>query len=285
MGQGPGQGPVKITITDASGNQVNILHGPGKQGFNRVVWRMDYEGPPRLNFLPGPSQEEENPFFNRNAGPGVAPGTYKVTVAVNGQSQSQTAEVEADPRFHVDKAVFEAQTRAALEARDEISTLNRALNRMESIHAQVGALEKLLRASGESNETGEEAVPVSFRPVLEQARSLDRKLRKLETDIYNTDVQPAGEDSIHYLARFHDRLTGLMRSVNWAYDQPPNQLALDEMAEVRKELETHLQALNDFLKTDVTAFNKLALEKGANTLFAGDVIELKGGAARAGGGQ
>ncbi len=285
MGQGPGQGPVKITITDASGNQVNILHGPGKQGFNRVVWRMDYEGPTRLNFLPGPSQEEENPFFNRNAGPGVAPGTYKVTVTVNGQSQSQTAEVEADPRFHVDKAVFEAQTKAALEARDEISTLNRALNRMESIHAQVGALEKLLRASGESNETGEEAVPVSYRPVLEQARSLDRKLRKLETSIYNTDVQPAGEDSIHYLARFHDRLTGLMRSVNWAYDQPPNQLALDEMAEVRKELETHLQAFNDFLKTDVMAFNKLALEKGANTLFAGDVIELKGGAARAGGGQ
>jgi hypothetical protein len=44
-----------------------------------------------------------------------------------------------------------------------------------------------------------------------------------------------------------------------------------------------LQAFNDFLKTDVTAFNKMALEKGANTLFAGDTIEIKGGKSEAAG--
>ena len=151
---------------------------------------------------------------------------------------------------------------------------------MESLHAQVGALEKLLQASGEGSE---EVAPASYRPVLQEARALDKKLRKIETDVYNTEVQPAGEDSIHYLARFHDRLTGVMRGAMASYDQPPSEIVLEEMATLRKELETHLQEFNNFLKTDVTAFNKMALEKGANTLFAGDTIELKGGATVAAG--
>jgi hypothetical protein len=286
-GMGPGQGPVKITITDAQGKLVNVLHAPAKQGFNRFSWRLDYEGPTKLTFLPVNPQEEENPFFNRNSGPPVVPGTYKVTVTVKGQSQTQTVQVEPDPRFHVDKSVFEAQTKAGLEVRDEVSALNRALNRMESLHTQVGALEKLLQSSGEGTE---EAVPASYRPVLEQARALDKKLRKLEEDVYNTEVQPAGEDDIHYLARFHDRLEGISRGVFMNYDQPPSELILEEMASLRKELDAHLQAFNDFLRTDVTAFNKMALEKGANTLFAGGTIEIKGGndeaagAAQSGGG-
>ena len=279
-GMTPGQGPVKITITDADGRLVNTLHAPAKQGFNRFSWRLDYEGPTKLAFLPANPQEEENPFFDRNAGPPVAPGTYKVTVTVKGQSQTQTVQVEADPRFHVDKSVFEAQTKAGLEVRDEVSALNRALNRMESLHTQVGALEKVLQSSGEGSE---EIAPVAYRPVLAQARTLDKKLRKLEEDVYNTEIQPAGEDDIHYLARFHDRLEGISRGAFMNYDQPPSELILEEMATLRKELDSHLEAFNEFLKTDVTAFNKMALEKGANTLFAGDTIEIKGGKAPAAG--
>jgi photosystem II stability/assembly factor-like uncharacterized protein len=282
-GQNPGirpdRGPVKITIADADGKVVNTLHGPAKAGFNRMSWSLDYEGPTRLAFVRG-EQEEENPLFNRNAGPPVDPGTYKITVTVKGQSQSQTVQVEADPRFHVDKSVFEAQTKAALEVRDEVSALNRALNRLENLHTQIAALEKVLQASGEGNE---EMVPASYRPVLQEAKALDKKLRKIETDVYNTEVQPAGEDDIHYLARFHDRLTGIMRGAMASYDQPPSEIVLEEMATLRKELETHLQEFNNFLKTDVTAFNKMALEKGANTLFAGDTIELKGRATQAAG--
>lgn len=272
-GMGPGQGPVKITITDADGKLVNTLHAPAKQGFNRFSWHLDYEGATKLAFLPPDPQEEDNPFFDPNAGPPVAPGTYKVTVTVKGQSQTQTVRVESDPRFHVDPSVFEAQTRAGLEGRDEVSALNRALNRMESLHAQLGALEKVLQSSGDGSE---ESVPASYRPVLERARTLDKKLRKLEEDVYNTELQPGGEDDVHYLARLHDRLTEISRGAFMNYDQPPRALILDEMANLRKELDTHLQTFNDFLKTDVPAFNKMALEKGANTLFAGDAIEIKG---------
>lgn len=267
--------PVKITITDADGRTVNTIYGPSKQGFNRAIWPLDYHGPTKLNFIPPPPP---NPYFNPNAGPPVAPGEYKVAVSVNGQTQSETLKVESDPRFHLDAAAFEAQTKAALEARDELSALNEALNRMESMHAQLGALEKQLQGSDE-----EEAVPASYQMVLTQAKSLDKKLRDQEEQVYNTQVQSGGEDSIHYLAKLHNRLGGLMRGITSNYGQAPGELVLDEKAELHKELADRLQEFNGFLKTDVAEFNKLALKNGANTLFAGNPIEIEGANPKSGG--
>ncbi len=277
-----GRGPVKITITDAEGNLVRTLYGPGKQGFNRVTWSLEYEGATRLTLAGSQQEEEENPFFNRNAGPPAVPGDYKVTLTLKGRTETQPVRVEADPRFPVDMAAFQAQTKAALEVRDEVSALNRALNRMESLHAQLGTLQRLLRGGDEG-----EVTPASYRPVLAEARSLDRKLRTFEEKVYNTEVQTGGEDSIHYLARFHDRLGRLMRAIAMGYDQAPSEPVLEEKAALHQELEATLGEFNRFLKEDVAAFNKMALEKGANTLFAGNPIEITrpGAAAQAGGGD
>jgi hypothetical protein len=37
----------------------------------------------------------------------------------------------------------------------------------------------------------------------------------------------------------------------------------------------YLNTVNQLLVTDVATFNKLAIERGASTLFAGQLIELK----------
>ena len=53
---------------------------------------------------------------------------------------------------------------------------------------------------------------------------------------------------------------------------------------MRKELETNLQQFNSFLNTEVAGFNKKASEHGSSTLFAGDPVQIKSGAAAAGAG-
>jgi len=68
------------------------------------------------------------------------------------------------------------------------------------------------------------------------------------------------------------------------YGQAPSDVQREAMAETRRQLEAHLQAVNQFLNTDVAAFNKLATEHGASTLFAGLPIELKTGSQVASGG-
>ena len=126
----------------------------------------------------------------------------------------------------------------------------------------------------------------AYRPVLEQARALGKKLEQVEMPLYNNEVQPGASDRLHFLERFHDRLQGIMRGVLSDYGQAPSDPQREEMAEVRRQLEGHLEAVNQLLNTDVAAFNRLALARGASTLFAGPPIQLKGaGRTAAGGGN
>jgi photosystem II stability/assembly factor-like uncharacterized protein len=274
--------PVKIVVTDEQGTTVRTIYGPAQKGFNRAVWDLRYEGAKRLNFLPAPQGERTDadfPFDN-SAGPFVLPGTYKVSVTAGGRTETQTVQVGADPRLQVDLNAFRAQVRAGLELRDELSALTEALNRINSLKKQLAALPGLLGAEGPGAE-----VQAAYGPVLEQARALSKKVEQVEMPLYNNEVQQGASDRLHFLERFHDRLQAIMRGVLADYGQAPSDPQREEMAEVRKELEGHLAAVNQLLSTDVAAFNRLAVERGASTLFAGPPILLKsaGQTASAGG--
>jgi hypothetical protein len=76
-----------------------------------------------------------------------------------------------------------------------------------------------------------------------------------------------------------------MRAVLGPYGEAPSPLVVAEATEVRQELETHLQQFNNFLNTDVAAFNKTATEHGSSTLFAGAPVQIKAGVGAAGAGS
>src|SRR5262249_16324597 len=284
QGGGPGRGRqqsgVKITISDSSGQVIRNMNGPGKYGVNRVAWNLRYDGPKRLTFLqPQERDEESDFFFDPNSGPTALPGTYKIAVTANGKTETQTVEVKTDPRFKLDPAALQAQFKLAMELRDEVSALNEALNRLSNLHKQIASLQEML---GGGDESSEGAVNVSYRPVLEEARALDKKLQAMQTPLYNNESQPGGQDDIHYLQRFHDKLQGLMRSVMGGFGEAPKDIQIEAAAEARKELETTLQQFNSFLNTEVDAFNKKAAEHGSSTLFAGDPVQIKSGTTSAG---
>ena len=282
-GMAGGRGPVKITITDSNGQLVRTVYGPGSKGVNRATWDMSYEGATRMNFLNNQQGEEENPFAAmRNAGPPVLPGTYTATLTANGKTEKTTIQVEPDPRLPFDLDAAKAQFRAAMELRSEVSALNVALNRAESLHSQITSVVRILSTSGDQEPGVRET---AYTPVIQQARAVDRKVRSWEQSVYNTE---AGQDSnarLHYLSTFNQRLEGLMRDVAMNYDVAPNEMLQEEMAGMRKDLTEHLAQFNALL-SEVNSFNKTASEKGAATLFAGAPVELKadvGGTA--GGGQ
>ena len=93
------RGPVKVVVTDAGGQVVRTLYGPGKQGLNRVTWNMRYDDAKRLNSARRP--DEENETFNQG-GPAALPGKYKVAVTAAGKTQNTEVAVEADPRMAFD---------------------------------------------------------------------------------------------------------------------------------------------------------------------------------------
>ena len=272
------QSPVKITITDESGNPVRTVYGPSKKGINRATWNLSYQEATRLNFVP---ERPENEFFDVAMGPPALPGTYKVNVTVNGKTETQTLAVSPDPRYPFDMDAAKATLKVALEVRDEVSALHEMLNRVESLKSQLATVQKLLATDDDAS-----ASAVAYKPVVEQARSLEKRLKGFEEGIYLTEAQPEGSDRLHFLSKLQDRLEGLLRSVQMSgYNNPPNPLVLEEMAALKGELQKTLGEFNAMVSGDVTNFNKLALEKGANTLYAGNAIELKGGAASSSAGK
>jgi hypothetical protein len=262
------QTPVKITVTDEAGNMVRTVYGPSKAGVNRATWSLEYQEATKLNIAP---EREPSEFFDNAGGPPATPGTYKIAVTVNGKTETTTVQVEGDPRFPIDMKVAAAQTNIGLETRDMLSAFNEMLNRVDSLRTQAATVQKLLTVDDEASVTA-----VSYKPVLDSARDLDKKLKDFQERFYNSDSQ-GGNDRLHFLAKLYDRVSGLSRQAGGLeYNEAPRPLLQEELEALRPEVQKVLGEFNAMLSGEVNTFNKLALEKGANTLYAGVPVEWKG---------
>src|SRR5215469_556580 len=261
------QTPVKITITDEQGNPVNTEYGPSEAGVNRFVWNMRYEGPTPLKSAAPPPPEVEA-FFNPNRGPMVVPGTYKISVTVNGQTQTQTTTVVPDPNVHVDPAVFRAQTEAGLRARSEVSAMNEMLNRIDDIEKEINDFGAVMQS------TKDEELKVKYRPILGRGRELSKKLSSVRDVFIDPELQSdVSEDSIHALARLQSQVTRAGFQGPGAYGQMPNPLVLEKAKGLYAQLDEQLRKFNDLLKTDVAEYNRAAADAGAPSVFAGTPVE------------
>lgn len=268
---GPRTTPVKVVITDAHGNPVATEYGPSKAGVNRFVWTMRYDGPERLRFeRPEEAGETGGGFPGRGRGPAVVPGTYHVAVTVKGKTEEGSVTVNPDPVLKIDPANLRAQLQAALEARNAVSALNDMLNRVDSMQKTLSDFQRTISTGSD------EQLKKKYAGLLHRGKELGEKLKTLKDSVYNSEAQQGvGEDSIHYLERFHDRLAGLAGRVSMSFGEPPNALVREEMAELSGELRRSLDEFNQLSKTDVAAYNKEAYNSGAPTLYAGEPLAVK----------
>ncbi len=265
------ESPVKITITDASGNVVATHFGPSDAGVNRFVWNLRYQGARRLDSsIPSsplePGELEEVRYFT--TGPHVLPGKYNVAVTVNGKTQNTGVTVQPDPNLHVDESRFRAQTEAALTLRDEVVTLNTMIGRIDLMKAQLNDLKK--SAAFRDGSQGK------YTAVAQQSEELGKKLTSFKDAAYDPNIQHnVEEDDIHALTALHSNIEGLAGELSESYDEPPNALMKERMAQFREDLEKRIAAFNALLKSDVAPFNKSAYAAGAPTIFEGEAIALK----------
>jgi photosystem II stability/assembly factor-like uncharacterized protein len=262
------EGPVKIVITDQQGNTVATEYGPGDAGVNRYVWSMSNEGATPLAGEASP--RGGGGFFNFNRGPRVAPGTYKISVTANGDTQSQTVTVEQDPNLHVDPAIFREQERAGLEARNQMSALNEVINRINAIDKELGDFRSTVQSSKDPQEEAK------YRPILARGRELEKKLNDIKDSVYSPNVQRGvPEDDIHELTDFHSQLQRTMFEGGGGYGEAPSPLVRAQMTELFQKNGQFISRFNEALKTDVAEYNRAAQSAGAPTVFAGSPIAVK----------
>ena len=259
--------PVTIEVSDASGTVVRTLHGPGKEGMNRVAWNLRYGPPTKLSReIAGPPEQAGTGEGSRGGGPLVLPGTYTVTVTAGDRTGKAAVEVGPDPRFPFDLPAARAQLEAALGVRSDVSALNVMLNRVRDLEDQLASARKAVLLGAEKGH-GQEA-PAEYKDILAKGRALDGKLSAFMESVYNTKVQPGvEEDDIHYLATLHDRVSGMMMIGAMAYDTRPRPVEMKEIEAVHAEVAKALDQFATILKTDVAAYNQAAAAQGMPVLF------------------
>jgi photosystem II stability/assembly factor-like uncharacterized protein len=261
------ESPVKIVIEDSHGNPIATDYGPSEAGVNRFVWNMRYEGATRLKYEKMPEVSE---FFNPNRGPMVVPGSYRVSVTVNGETQSHEVTVLPDPNLHVEPGVFEAQTKTALEARNDTSAVNEMINRIDLIEKTINDYASMVQSSDDKQ------LQAKSTALIERGKELSKKLTSLKDEVFPAGVQnDVAEDSIHELARLQGELSRAGFEVAGSYGQAPSPIAIEMLHRLESELDARLKEFNDLLKTDVAAYNKDAEAEGAPTVFAGSAIEVQ----------
>ncbi len=268
------QTPVKIEIRDASGELIATRYGKSDYGVNRFVWDMTYDRGATTDFEPE-ALEGEPPAFTQGSGPEVLPGAYSVSVTVDGHTDTASAHVISDPNQPPALAAQRRSLELALQARSQVDALNRMLNHISAMQAQLLAYRKTVDAETNSIDPSERARAKSQAALLARGETLGKELGKLMDSVYNPKVQhKVGEDSLHQLTDLHDGLEMFAGGAAGLGVQAPTPPLLAIGAELTDELDAKLAAYNALLSGDVAAYDQAAYAAGTPTLAAGKPISV-----------
>ena len=209
---GPPRGPEKL---------------PVEAGLNRFVWNLRYEDATKF---PGLIM-----WAGSVDGPTAAPGKYTVKLTLAGQSQTQTFTVRPDPRVKTRPEDYAAQLALALQLRDKLSAVNRAVVEIREAKKQLARYEKEDK-------------------VADAAKALDKKLAEVEEALYQTKLK-AGEDALNFPIKLNNKLAALKGGVEES-DTAPTRQEQQVYEDLATQANVELEKLKKLLEGELPAFNK-----------------------------
>ena len=213
---------------------------PTKQGTNRFIWDMKYEGVRRVE---GES-EAGRPMFV----PIIPPGSYRVRLQIGDEALEERFEVLVDPRVSVSQEEMEQQHELLIAIRNKVSESSDAVGTVRSVVTQ---LEQWTDRS--TGTTGREVVT-------EAAEGLREKLSVIEDELLLGNVSSDTPMRGAFYARgLRPRLASLGDTVGMA-DSAPTQQSYGVYEDLRSQIDTQLDALQSILDEDVEAFNSIVSE-------------------------
>ncbi|MDT7540991.1 MAG: hypothetical protein QOE33_895 [Acidobacteriota bacterium] len=204
-------------------------------GLNRFIWNMHYAD---AATFPGLIM-----WAAGTQGPRIIPGTYTVRLTANGQTQTQTFEVKKDPRETTTQADFAKQLDLLLKIRDKVSETHKAIIQIRQVRAQLEDLQK--RVQGQP----------SAQKIVDAAKGLNAKMTAIEEELYQTKNQ-SSQDPLNFPIRLNNKLAALGGTVAGSDDAPTEQ-SYSIYEDLTGKINAQLQRLDQVMKTDLPAFNKL----------------------------
>ena len=228
---------IKTFSTDDKKNKLEV-----KKGANQFVWNMTYDGAERL--------EGMILWWASLQGPRAIPGEYKVSLNVNGETQTQNFTILADPRAESTLADMEAQFQFIKDVNETMDEAHKSIKKIRKINKQLSAFQKQYKDDE------------SVKELVEKAKTLQDQLSEIEKALYQTKNR-SGQDPLNFPIRLTNKLGHLNSLVSMGDFAPTAQdiaVKNELTAKIEKELSVFNTILNDEVKAFNTAFNSNKLD-------------------------
>ncbi len=177
-------------------------------------------------------------YSSPNLGPKAAPGDYMVRLSYNGITQERQFTIVKDPRLPNSDSDFKNQFDFLVKVRDQVSRANQAISDIRAVKKDLAYL---------ADKTKENE---SLQKMISDFKT---KMEVVENKIHMTKNQ-SRQDPLNYGIRINNRLAFLLADSQRG-DYPPTDQSKAFFAEIVKELDTEINALNTLMEENVSQIN------------------------------
>jgi hypothetical protein len=254
---------VKIHILDDTGDTVRTLDGMKGAGVNRVWWDLRGEQSTEIKLRTKPLYADWVELGDDRWRPApqgrfallVPPGTYTVSLTVGDEHHLQQLRVLKDPNTSGTEAEIMAQTEMVRDLWRDMNDAADAVNKIEWLRRQLYDLQAVV----EEQEDGEEVITAS--------QGLHDKLLDVEEKLIQLRQTGTGQDGVRWPAKLVGRISYLAGVVAIG-DFAPNESAQEVQVILKQRLTTYLRELEQLLRSDVEAFNRMLRERNMSQLIS-----------------
>ncbi|MGK0430739.1 MAG: hypothetical protein ACJARX_002418 [Psychroserpens sp.] len=225
-----------------------------KKGMNQFVWDMTYDGAEKL--------EGMILWWASVDGPQAIPGIYKVHLNVKNDVTSSAVEmpetftIVADPRAESTQEDMQKQFEFITDVNKTMDDAHQSIKKIRKIKKQLTAFETQYK----DNE--------SVKLLLEKSKALKEQFTKIEEALYQTQNR-SGQDPLNFPIRLTNKL-GHLNSLVGMGDFAPTDQDIAVKNELSAQIKTQLDAFNQLVSDEISAFNTAFNAKQLNYLFVED---------------
>lgn len=243
---------IKLSYLNSKNDTIKTFSTKSKEdklevskGGNMHTWNMRGKGAERLKGM--------ILWWASTNAPQAVPGSYKVVLSVDGQTQTQMFNILADKNAESDQAGMQRQFDFVTDVNETVDKAHKSIKKIRKINVQLEAFQKQYKEDESVSE------------LVEKAKNLSEQFSDIEKALYQTKNR-SGQDPLNFPIKLTNKL-GHLNSLVSMDDFPPTQQDVAVKNELSQQINTELVKFDILVSKEIKTFNAAFNEKQLNYLF------------------
>ncbi|QXP51250.1 glycosyl hydrolase [Cellulophaga sp. HaHa_2_1] len=216
-----------------------------KKGGNTHVWDTRGKGAKKLDGM--------ILWWANLDGAKAVPGTYKVSLSVNGKIATEDFKILPDPRAEASVAAMQEQFNFIADINATIDRAHTSIEKIRTITKQLDAFSKQYKGNEQT------------KALLEKAKAMKEKFGEVEKALYQTQNR-SGQDPLNFPIKLTNKL-GHLNSLVAIDDFPPTAQDIAVKNELTAEIKAQLSTFDALISMEMKQFNEEFNQLKLNYLF------------------